>query len=76
MRKEIENPMVIDAIWRNYEKEPAIVGECAGCLEDIYEGENILVFDDVHGETVMVHQDSECTYQYVSGMAYCKVAGE
>jgi hypothetical protein len=72
----LENPMVIDSLWRHREQEPKVICECVGCGEDIVEGDDVLVFDDVLGDKVMIHQDSECTYQYVSGMGYCEVAGE
>jgi len=76
MLGQVENPMVIDSLWRDFEQEPDVIGECAGCEEDIHEGEDVLEFMDVDGETVMVHQNSDCTYQYVSDIAVCKVAGE
>jgi hypothetical protein len=76
MLRVLENPMVVDSLWRHREQEPKVVAECPGCQEDITEGEEVLEFTDVDGETVLVHQDLECTYQYVAGMARCKVAGE
>lgn len=68
---DIENPMVIDSHWRHLEREPKVIGECAGCHEDIYEGEDIYDFD-----SGLVHQDSECCQQYVAEMSVCKLAGE
>ena len=55
--------------------QPKVICECAGCQEEIYEGDDVLEFDDVTGETVLVHQESSCAYEYVSAMATCKVAG-
>lgn len=72
----IENPMVVDRLWRHLEQEPKIVGECAGCQGDIAEGEDILEFVGFDGETTLVHQDNECAYQYLAEAAFCKVAGE
>jgi hypothetical protein len=71
--KEIENPMVIDSLWK--EKEPKVIDECAGCQEDIYLGEDVYEFEDF-GEIVLIHQKSECCMKYVSEMSFCKVAGE
>lgn len=71
----IENPMVIDRLWRFHEEEPKVAGECPGCEKDITYGEDILEFEFA-GETVLLHQDSECAYQFVAAMAMCKVAGE
>jgi hypothetical protein len=68
--KEIENPMVIDSRWRHLEQEPQIVGECAGCEEDIYRHEQWLD-TELQGQNYLVHQDSECCYQFVSGMSRC-----
>lgn len=67
----VENPMVIDSLWRHLEQEPKVVGECEGCHEDILEGDDVYDFDGG-----LVHQDSECCMQYVANMSVCKVAGE
>ena len=72
MRTMIENPMVVDSLWTVLEKgETQVVGECAGCGEDIYEGQDIY---DCEGE--LIHQNEECCSQYVSNRSWCKVAGE
>lgn len=68
--------MVIDSLWRDFEKEPEVICECKGCGEDILEGDDILEVEDPDGETVYLHQDSECTYQFVASFAVNKVAGE
>ncbi|MEH7342721.1 hypothetical protein V7122_02355 [Bacillus sp. JJ1532] len=65
----IENPMVIDRLW-NDQKDPEVVGECEGCHEDIYEGDDIYDFDGG-----WVHQDSDCCQQYIANMSMCKTAG-
>lgn len=70
---EVENPRVIDSLWR--EKEPKVMGECAGCQEDIYTGEDVYEFDD-YDQTILIHQKSECCMQYVAEMSVCRVAGE
>lgn len=67
----IENPMVIDSLWEHTERLPEVIGECEGCHEDIYEGDDIYDFDGDY-----VHQDSDCCKQYVAGISLCKVAGE
>ena len=41
------------------EKEPAVIGKCAHCQEEVREGEEAFVCD-----TVLVHQ--ECMLEYVS----------
>ena len=69
--REIENPMVIDSLWNDEPKEPPIVGECAGCLEDIYAGQDIY---ECEGE--LVHQDKDCCMDYVANRSRCLVAGE
>jgi hypothetical protein len=73
---EIENPMVIDSLWRDQEKEPEVIDECVGCLEDIVAGEEAYKFVSVTGEIVRVHQNQECCQQYIAAMAVCEVAGE
>jgi hypothetical protein len=74
--KEIENPMVIDSLWRDQEKEPEVIDECLGCQEEIVAGEDVYKFVSVTGETVRVHQNVECCQQYIAAMAVCEVAGE
>ncbi|WP_284037429.1 hypothetical protein [Neobacillus sp. 114] len=81
--KEIENPMVIDSLWRHREKEPQVFGECAGCKEDIIAGDDYYEFVSVeiaegqaHRETILVHQSPECCQQYVGEMSFCRTAGE
>lgn len=63
--------MVIDSLWRHYEQESKVVGECEGCLEAIYEGEDVYDFDGG-----LVHQDSEYCPQYVANRSVYRVAGE
>lgn len=74
--KDIENPMVVDSHWRQQEKQQKVVGECAGCQEDIYEGEGIYAFQMSFYSKVYIHQTSECCMQYVANMSICKVAEE
>ncbi|WP_052343610.1 hypothetical protein [Bacillus massiliigorillae] len=71
MAHMLENPMVIDRLWERFEKEPEVIGECAGCGEEIYAGQDIY---DCEGE--LVHQDEECCMQFVGNKSWCKVAGE
>lgn len=72
----IENPMVVDSHWRHLERKPKVIGECAGCHEDILEGQDILECNEFGNEEVLLHQDSECAYQFVTNISFCKVAGE
>jgi hypothetical protein len=72
----VENPMVIDSLWREREKKPKVIDECVGCMEDIFEGEDVYEFTSITGQTVMVHQKSGCCQHYVSDISNCKVAGE
>jgi hypothetical protein len=73
--KEIENPMVIDSLWKEQEKEPEIIGTCSGCEEDI------LVCDDYYHflmgvvKIVLVHQKDECCRQYIAGASVGVSAG-
>ena len=76
MCREIENPMVIDAKWRHLEQEPQVVGECAGCEEDIVAGEDFYELQIIVGEKIYIHQNAECCRQYVAEYSWCRVAGE
>lgn len=73
---EIENPMVIDSLWRKNEQEPQVFGECAGCQEDVVAGDDYYEVQLSNGEKEMVHQNADCCMQYVGEMAWCRTAGE
>jgi hypothetical protein len=68
---EIENPMVLGKLWEAREQEPKVIGECAGCQEDIVNVDAWLELM-VDGEEIMIHQDLDCTYQFVADRAVCK----
>jgi hypothetical protein len=69
--KDIENPMVIDSLWGAQEWQPPVIGECAGCEEDITANECYYEFQEGK-ETVLVHQESECCRNYVANMSICR----
>ena len=70
--KDIENPAVIDALWRHQEQpKPKVVAYCEGCEEEIVEGQDIF---DLNG--CFLHHDSECCRQYIGSLSIEKVAGE
>lgn len=52
-------------------KEPQIVAYCDGCGEEIYEGDDVYVFEDV-----ILHQEARCCEDYIGHFATMKVAGE
>lgn len=71
--QEIENPMIRDRFWYDFERfEPKVVGECAGCKEEILEDEEIYQLDS----DTIIHQDPMCCRDYVAEMGVCKLAGE
>ncbi|MDF2650154.1 MAG: hypothetical protein K0Q73_5959 [Paenibacillus sp.] len=72
---DVENGMVLDSLWRERERTPKEVGECAGCEETISANESYLDLD-LHGHQYLLHEKAECTYQFVSEMAICRSAGE
>jgi extradiol dioxygenase family protein len=73
---EIENPTVLDSLWRHNEQpEQKVIGECAGCEEDILSTNDWLELD-FKGENYLLHQDPECTYQFVAGMSICRCGEE
>jgi hypothetical protein len=73
---EVENPMVIDSLWKHQEKEPEVIDECVGCLEDIYKGEEAYKFASITGQEVMVHQRADCCMQFIADISICEIAGE
>ena len=68
MCRDIENPMVIDSLWREREQESKVIGECSGCEEDIYSNEQWFDFV-IKGENYLAHQDKECCYQFIAEMS-------
>jgi hypothetical protein len=74
--KDVENPMILDKLWKEKEQGPKVIGECSGCEEDIYEGEDIYAFQMSFYSKVLIHQNSECCLQYVANMSVCKIAGQ
>ena len=73
----IENPMVIDRLWKHQEQEPKTIGyHCEGCGAEIMEGQEILELTNSDGETIMLHLNAECCFQFIASDAYHKVAGE
>jgi hypothetical protein len=72
---DIENPMILDSHWRHQEQpEPKVIGECAGCQEDIAANQDWyeMVQVTTNGEQVLVHQSDDCCRQYVADMSYCR----
>lgn len=65
----IENPIVIDSLWR-VNKEPKIIGECAGCGEDIYNHQDWYEFEETN-DKYLIHQDSVCCWHFVSDRSRC-----
>lgn len=68
----IENSMVIDSLWR---REPKVIGECDGCGQSIYSFEDYYDMQDQE-ETVLVHQTSECCFQFVADRSVCRSGRE
>jgi hypothetical protein len=68
----IENPMVIDSLWKHQEDHRSVIGECAGCEEDIVGGQNYYEFTMSVVEKVYVHQNPECCMQYVAENSWCR----
>lgn len=58
----VENGMTVNVKF----EEPRTIGECAGCYENIVEGEEFIEFLD--GQ--MIHYDNHCA------MAFCLENGE
>jgi hypothetical protein len=68
----VENPLVIDSLWREFEEEQEgreVITYCDGCGEEIYEGEDVYIFDDV-----VLHQDSICCEKYISNTGHLAIA--
>lgn len=70
----IENRMVVDSQWKTLEKQREAVCECDGCGEDIYEGEEMITFHDGHGNQYRIHDNKQCTYEYVANIGMFETA--
>ena len=66
----VENPMVIDSLWNEEEQEEKpVITYCDGCGEEIYEDEDIYIFEDA-----VLHQDSTCCEEYISNAGQLAIA--
>ena len=66
----MDHPAIVRAMRTGYpEPEQEVVGECLGCGEEIYKGEDVY---DYNGE--LLHQDSSCCMEYISNASICKTA--
>lgn len=68
----VENPMVIDRLWRDFgedQEKREVITYCDGCGEEIYEDEDIYIFEDA-----VLHQDSTCCEEYISSAGQLAVA--
>jgi hypothetical protein len=48
-----------------------LVGFCAGCGEEIYEGDDVIEIGDE-----LIHETTVCAFDYCSHIGFSKVAGE
>ena len=72
MAIDIQDPRITRIEKYGYlEPEPKVIAYCDGCGEEIYEGDDVYVFEDV-----MLHQDAHCCEDYIGHFATTKVAGE
>lgn len=69
---EVENPMIMDNKWRHFERYPKVIGECAGCEENITSDQAYYEFTMSVIKNVFVHQKDACCRQYVSEMSICR----
>lgn len=72
---EVENPMVIERIWQHKE-QVKVIDECAGCMEDITEGEEVFEFTNMFGLTALVHDNPRCCRALMADICVVKTAGE
>jgi hypothetical protein len=76
VNRMIENAMVVDSRWREREREPEVVDECAGCERAIYSGQEVYEFTQENGKTVYIHDNLNCSRDYISSQSRSLVAGE
>ena len=72
MAIDIQHPAITRTMSTGYpEPEPKVIAYCDGCGEEICEGDDVYVFEDV-----ILHQDAHCCEDYIGHFAIMKVAGE
>lgn len=65
--------MVLDRLWRHREQQPAaIVGECAGCEEDITTQEDYYSFTLGDKNNVLIHRNDDCCAKFVEANSYMR----
>lgn len=67
--------MVNDKHWKHHESKAKVVGECAGCKDEIYVGHDVYELE-IDGENFLIHQDSKCCERFIEKISFWKVAGE
>lgn len=67
--------MIPNTVWIDKGQVPKVVGECAGCQEDILENEAYYDFQaNGCGVETLVHQTADCCFQFVSDRSVCRGA--
>lgn len=52
------------------EKEPEVIAECDGCMEEIFEGEEVIEFCGS-----LIHDKEECCMLFMRDIGLQKIAG-
>lgn len=76
VNRMVENVMVLDSYWREKEREPKVICECAGCENEIFAGQDVYEFTEESGKTVYIHDNLNCSRDYISSQSRSLVAGE
>jgi hypothetical protein len=73
MTTSVENPIISDRhpIRDRESVFVRVVGYCVGCGDEIYENDDIIEIGDD-----MIHESSDCTFDFCSNIGFHKTAGE
>jgi len=67
----VENFVISDRHPIRDREEARTVGYCAGCGDEIYEGDDII---EIMGE--MIHESRDCAFDFCAEVGFTRVAGE
>ncbi|MED5052670.1 hypothetical protein P9850_12680 [Anoxybacillus rupiensis] len=67
----LENFMISDRHPIRDPQDAKVVGYCAGCGQEIYDGDEII---EINGE--MIHENKDCAFDFCAEVGFARVAGE
>jgi hypothetical protein len=68
---QVENPIISNRHPIRDPQDGKVVCYCAGCGQEIYEGDAVIEFD-----REMIHENKDCAFDFCAEIGFSKLAGE